>query len=247
MFYFQNELSRASGQIYCHLFRFRAFIHPIISIEVTGEVFEDDQNPCLWVAITALHGNIVRCYALEDELKGEMKVEPSNSEQQQPELREENSSLDFVICSPAKHLKLVGHSDRVAASAWSPFTEDPETRLLVTASYDTSCIIWNVVEQQPLKRFYGHRSLIYSIRWSHFDPALIFTGGEDCFHCWNWTKQPDFDFRVFESLGKSLVKMKLLTDLHEPKELYSTMEFINASDQKEEKNAKILFPKKSYK
>ena len=121
-------------------------------------------------------------------------------------------SLDtFTIRQPTRRYKLTGHSDRVAASAWSPFTvDDPQTRLLVTASYDTSCIVWNVLEQRPLKRFYGHRSLIYAIRWSHFAPELIFTGGEDCFHCWDWTQQPDYDPKVGAFLGKSLVSVQSL-------------------------------------
>src|SRR5699024_4234775 len=39
---------------------------------------------------------------------------------------------------------------------------------------------------------------------------LIFTGGEDCFHCWDWTQQPDYDPKVGAFLGKSLVSVQSL-------------------------------------
>ncbi|KAH9393443.1 Gem-associated protein 5 [Tyrophagus putrescentiae] len=165
---------------YRHLYRFRAFTKPIISIEASGDDGSGSGGG-LWLAITAMHDNFVHCYRLE--------------------VNEEEPSSSSSILKPLQltKYKLSGHSDRVAATSWSPFSSYSSTdnqqqkKLLVTASYDTSCIVWEVVSQRPLHRFTGHRSLIYAIRWSHFREELIFSGGEDAFHAWRWPEQPKFE------------------------------------------------------
>lgn len=153
---------------YRHLFRFRAFTKPIISIEAAA-----GEESGLWFAITAMHDNFVHCYKVENEALSE----EVSSEEAEEKFAEESSTKHHP--QPIKY-KLSGHSDRVAATSWSPFisSDGLQKKLLATASYDTTCIIWDVIGQTPLRRFHGHRSLIYAIKWSHFREDLIFSGGK---------------------------------------------------------------------
>ena len=66
----EDEPRETPSQVYRHLFRFRAFTKPIISIELTGNEPAGGSADCaeLWIAITALHDNYVHCYVLEGEL-----------------------------------------------------------------------------------------------------------------------------------------------------------------------------------
>ena len=171
--------------LFQHKFRFRAFNSPCISLDICSN--------SKWLTVTALHKNHICCFDMK------------------PLLDEGIANLsDELVVKNISPSKLSGHQDRVSTTAWSPFNKmnpcETSPLLLASASYDCTCIIWNVTLMQPIKRFYGHRSLVYSIKWCHFNPDYIFTGGEDNFFFWNWNKQPDFSnkFKPFNIKFRSL-------------------------------------------
>ncbi len=206
-----------SSPPYRHFYRFRAFTKPIISIEASGDDGGDGGGSGgLWLAITAMHDNFVHCYRLEVNEEGDGSLEEKEVSSEESTSNFSSNSSSILKPLQLTKYKLSGHSDRVAATSWSPFSSYSSTnqqkKLLVTASYDTSCIVWEVVSQRPLHRFTGHRSLIYAIRWSHFREELIFSGGEDAFHAWRWPEQPKFEDDdtegVDNSAGVTLVKLR---------------------------------------
>lgn len=50
---------------------------------------------------------------------------------------------------------------------------------------------------------------MYSIRWCHFHPDYLFTGGEDNFFMWNWTQQPEYSSKV-KINNRAAVKVRSL-------------------------------------
>ncbi|OTF73055.1 hypothetical protein BLA29_001673, partial [Euroglyphus maynei] len=133
-----------------HLYRFRSFNRPCLSIEYCSRTNH--------LAITALHENYINCYRLDD-------LDNDNESSSNIDGEDDDSKL-FVKTVPVK-CRLQGHEDRVSFTCWSPFNridELDERILLASASYDTTCIIWNIAKQIPLKRFFCHKSLIYSIK-----------------------------------------------------------------------------------
>lgn len=189
-----NEITdKMESPIYRHLFRFRAFNKPIISVEVGAS---SNNKNSFHLAVTSLNDHFVLCYQIDEEhLFSQLAI---------------NEETAIRNIHPDR-IKLSGHKDRISACNWNPFDE---CLLLVTASYDTTCIIWDVQKQAPLKQFFGHRSLIYSIRWSHFNPNLILSGGEDCFHCWDWTKQPNYESDCNHNVNSHVTIQSLKTILN---------------------------------
>ncbi len=236
-----------SSPPYRHLYRFRAFTKPIISIEASGDgggEGDGGDGNGLWLAITAMHDNFVHCYRLEVNEDG-----GGDGSLEEKEVSSEEPSSSSSILKPLQltKYKLSGHSDRVAATSWSPFSSYSSTnqqkKLLVTASYDTSCIVWEVVSQRPLHRFTGHRSLIYAIRWSHFREELIFSGGEDAFHAWRWPEQPKFEDDDTEggdsSAGVTLVKLREVLKKKEVKKVKDEEKAKEDEEGQEEKDEVI--------
>ena len=232
---------------YRHLYRFRAFTKPIISIEASGDDGSGSGGG-LWLAITAMHDNFVHCYRLEVNEEGDGSLEEKEISSEEP-----SSSSSILKPLQLTKYKLSGHSDRVAATSWSPFSSYSSTdnqqqkKLLVTASYDTSCIVWEVVSQRPLHRFTGHRSLIYAIRWSHFREELIFSGGEDAFHAWRWPEQPKFEDDDGgeggggdNSAGVTLVKLREVLKKKEQKKEKKVEDGENVKEEDDQEEKEVI-------
>nr|XP_027194608.1 gem-associated protein 5-like [Dermatophagoides pteronyssinus] len=177
-----SEPSIIVRKAFQHLYRFRSFNRPCLSIEYCSRTN--------YLAITALHENYINCYRLDDIDNDNLSFDSSSNSGDN-----NNDESKLIVKTVPVKCRLQGHEDRVSFTCWCPFNRIDEINdkiLLASASYDTTCIIWNVAKQCPLKRFFGHRSLIYSIKWCHFDSDFLFSGGEDNFFFWNWTIQPNF-------------------------------------------------------
>lgn len=81
--------------------------------------------------------------------------------------------------------QLSGHQARVVSLSWSPHFPGR----LISASYDNTVQVWNVLEGKPFANYRGHKGRVYSVTWSFLSPDDCFSGGEDyCIHKWNSSK-----------------------------------------------------------
>ncbi|PIK60771.1 putative gem-associated protein 5-like [Apostichopus japonicus] len=70
---------------------------------------------------------------------------------------------------------LNGHMLRVTTLQWNPLADGK----LASVSYDGTAQIWDVDSGEALANFRGHQGRLLSVAWSHLDPDILFTGGED--------------------------------------------------------------------
>ncbi|XP_038056324.1 gem-associated protein 5-like [Patiria miniata] len=70
---------------------------------------------------------------------------------------------------------LNGHTLRITALSWSPHGNGR----LVSASYDGTAQVWDVLKGEPIANFRSHFGRLFSVLWSILDPDVIFSGGED--------------------------------------------------------------------
>lgn len=84
------------------------------------------------------------------------------------------------------HRRLCGHTAKITGMAWSPHHE----ARLVTASYDGTAQVWDVLQEAPLCNYQGHTGNLLCVDWSPVDPDVIWTGGKDfTVHEWRISKQ----------------------------------------------------------
>lgn len=89
-----------------------------------------------------------------------------------------------VLTEP--HRRLCGHTAKITGIAWSPHHE----ARLVTASYDGTAQVWDVLQEAPLCNYQGHNGNLLCVDWSPVDPDVIWTGGKDfTVHEWRISKQ----------------------------------------------------------
>ena len=88
-----------------------------------------------------------------------------------PEAR--GSLLEVLQSNSAPIIYLRGHKGRVQSVAFSP-----DGRLLASASFDSTIILWDVATQQSLGRLGGHTTKVYSMAFSP-DGQLLASGYED--------------------------------------------------------------------
>lgn len=171
---FYRIISTQNGpqKIFRHMYRFRSFNRPCLSLEYC--------HSTNWISVTALNESVINCYHLDDiNDYFENKIEQFQEEEK------------LNVKSISKKCTLTGHLNRVSLTSWSLFNTNDKI-LLASSSYDTTCIIWDVLAGSALKRFFGHKSVVYTIKWCHFNADYIFSGGEDNFLFWNWTIQPEY-------------------------------------------------------
>ncbi|CAL1693992.1 unnamed protein product [Somion occarium] len=77
---------------------------------------------------------------------------------------------------PAKVLE--GHEGTVSSVMWQPKTPEEEHALLATASFDTTCRLWDTATGECLHVFRDHQLSIYTLSWSA-DARLLATGSGD--------------------------------------------------------------------
>ncbi|KAM9728218.1 gem-associated protein 5-like [Menidia menidia] len=78
-----------------------------------------------------------------------------------------------VVTEPFR--RLCGHTAKVTAAAWSPH----HSARLVTASYDGTAQVWDVLEEAAVSNYRGHSGYLLSVDWSPVDPDRVWTGGRD--------------------------------------------------------------------
>lgn len=175
VFYKIIPAENSERKAFRHMYRFRSFNRPCLSLEYCSSTN--------WISVTALNESVINCYHLDDiNDYFENKINYSHEESEEEKLN---------VKSISKKCTLAGHLNRVSLTCWSLFNTN-EKILLASSSYDTTCIIWDVLAGLALKRFFGHKSVVYTIKWCHFNADYIFSGGEDNFLFWNWTIQPDY-------------------------------------------------------
>ncbi|KAM9846720.1 gem-associated protein 5 [Aulostomus maculatus] len=105
----------------------------------------------------------------------------------------------LVVTEPYR--RLCGHTAKITSMAWSPH----DNAKLVTASYDGTAQVWDVLQEAAVANYRGHMGYLLSVDWSPVDPDVIWTGGKD-FTVQEWrvskqqfTKPPK---------GKKMVELK---------------------------------------
>ena len=67
---------------------------------------------------------------------------------------------------------LSGHKDRVVSVAWNPHQDG----ILLSASYDGTAQVWDVINKNPLKNFSRHSGRLLCCEWSALEPDIAITG-----------------------------------------------------------------------
>ncbi|XP_028574181.2 gem-associated protein 5 isoform X1 [Podarcis muralis] len=81
---------------------------------------------------------------------------------------------------------LAGHTAKITSLSWSPHHDGR----LVSACYDGTAQVWNVLKEEPLHNYRGHRGRLLCVQWSPVEADSIYTGADDfCVHKWVATKQ----------------------------------------------------------
>ncbi|XP_074865401.1 gem-associated protein 5 [Carettochelys insculpta] len=97
---------------------------------------------------------------------------------------ESSSKTPVTITEPFR--TLVGHTAKITSLAWSPHHEGR----LASACYDGTAQVWDVLKEDPLFNYRGHRGRLLCIQWSPVDPDSVYTGADDfCVHKWLPSKQ----------------------------------------------------------
>ncbi|NXP51027.1 GEMI5 protein, partial [Heliornis fulica] len=97
---------------------------------------------------------------------------------------ESTSENPLMITEPFRTLS--GHTAKITSLSWSPHHE----ARLVSACYDGTAQVWDVVKEEPLCNYRGHQGRLLSVQWSPLDPDCIYTGADDfSVHKWHISKQ----------------------------------------------------------
>ncbi|XP_028905492.1 gem-associated protein 5 isoform X1 [Ornithorhynchus anatinus] len=77
---------------------------------------------------------------------------------------------------------LSGHTAKITSLAWSPHHDGR----LVSACYDGTAQVWDVLKEEPLCNYRGHRGhRLLCVQWSPVDPDAVYSGADDfCVHKW---------------------------------------------------------------
>lgn len=70
---------------------------------------------------------------------------------------------------------LSGHKERVVSLAWSPH----EDGKLLSASYDGTAQVWDVINKEPLANFGGHTGRLLCCEWNALEQDTAVTGSDD--------------------------------------------------------------------
>ncbi|XP_038652180.1 gem-associated protein 5, partial [Scyliorhinus canicula] len=81
---------------------------------------------------------------------------------------------------------LAGHTAKITSLSWSPHHD----AMLVSACYDGSAQVWDVLKEEPLCNFRGHVGRLFGVQWSPVDADSVWTGGDDfTVRLWEVSKQ----------------------------------------------------------
>ncbi|NXQ33491.1 GEMI5 protein, partial [Alaudala cheleensis] len=81
---------------------------------------------------------------------------------------------------------LAGHTAKITSLSWSPHHEGR----LVSACYDGTAQVWDVMKEEPLCNYRGHQGRLLSVQWSPVESDCVYTGADDfSVHKWHISKQ----------------------------------------------------------
>ncbi|XP_053319123.1 gem-associated protein 5 [Spea bombifrons] len=96
------------------------------------------------------------------------------------------SAADAPVTIAEPFRTLTGHTARITSLSWSPHHE----ARLVSACYDGTSQVWDVLQEQPLSNYRGHKGRLLCVQWSPVEPDQVWTGADDfCLHNWSISKQ----------------------------------------------------------
>uniref|UniRef100_A0A663F2C2 Gem nuclear organelle associated protein 5 n=1 Tax=Aquila chrysaetos chrysaetos TaxID=223781 RepID=A0A663F2C2_AQUCH len=97
---------------------------------------------------------------------------------------ESSSESPLTITEPFR--TLAGHTAKITSLSWSPHHEGR----LVSACYDGTAQVWDVMKEEPLCNYRGHQGRLLSVQWSPVDSDSVYTGADDfSVHKWHISKQ----------------------------------------------------------
>uniref|UniRef100_A0A663ML09 Gem nuclear organelle associated protein 5 n=1 Tax=Athene cunicularia TaxID=194338 RepID=A0A663ML09_ATHCN len=97
---------------------------------------------------------------------------------------ESTSESPLTITEPFR--TLAGHTAKITSLSWSPHHEGR----LVSACYDGTAQVWDVMKEEPLCNYRGHQGRLLSVQWSPVDSDSVYTGADDfSVHKWHISKQ----------------------------------------------------------
>uniref|UniRef100_A0A8B9SD63 Gem nuclear organelle associated protein 5 n=1 Tax=Apteryx owenii TaxID=8824 RepID=A0A8B9SD63_APTOW len=97
---------------------------------------------------------------------------------------ESSSETPLTITEPFR--TLAGHTAKITSLSWSPHHE----ARLVSACYDGTAQVWDVMKEEPLCNYRGHRGRLLCVQWSPVDSDSVYTGADDfSVHKWLISKQ----------------------------------------------------------
>ncbi|NXT75798.1 GEMI5 protein, partial [Zapornia atra] len=97
---------------------------------------------------------------------------------------ESTSESPVTITEPFR--TLAGHTAKITSLSWSPHHEGR----LVSACYDGTAQVWDVMKEEPLCNYRGHQGRLLSVQWSPVDSDSVYTGADDfSVHKWHISKQ----------------------------------------------------------
>ncbi|XP_048399577.1 gem-associated protein 5 isoform X2 [Stegostoma tigrinum] len=85
------------------------------------------------------------------------------------------SPPDTAIIVTEPYRTLPGHTAKITSLAWSPHHD----AMLVSACYDGTAQVWDVLKEEPLSNYRGHIGRLLGVQWSPVDPDCVWTGGDD--------------------------------------------------------------------
>ncbi|XP_053574687.1 gem-associated protein 5 [Bombina bombina] len=89
-----------------------------------------------------------------------------------------------TIIEPFRSLS--GHTAKITSLSWSPHHD----ARLVSASYDGTAQVWDVLQEEPLSNYRRHKGRLLCVHWSPVEADKVWTGADDfCLHSWSISKQ----------------------------------------------------------
>ncbi|XP_072001610.1 gem-associated protein 5 [Engystomops pustulosus] len=97
---------------------------------------------------------------------------------------ENSAEVPLTITEPFRTLS--GHTAKITSLSWSPHHD----ARLVSAGYDGTAQVWDVLQEEPLSNYRGHKGRLLCVQWSPVEADKVWTGADDfCLHNWSVSKQ----------------------------------------------------------
>ncbi|XP_056372778.1 gem-associated protein 5 isoform X2 [Hyla sarda] len=97
---------------------------------------------------------------------------------------ENTAEVPVTITDPYRTLS--GHTAKITSLSWSPHHD----ARLVSASYDGTSQVWDVLQEEPVSNYRGHKGRLLCVQWSPVEADQVWTGADDfCLHNWSISKQ----------------------------------------------------------